>query len=582
MTLVVLESLRPNPQESQTFFVDHPEKILQCETAGEVDELLTEVEGWTQNGYTAFGFLTYEAGFAFLPNLPEPARLTLPCAWFALTKDFQKQLPENFVPKAKPPAIDQLRLNQDLKSYEEALTRIKHYIWRGDTYQVNYTLRYNGEYDGSPHDLYSWLRMQQRVNYAALIETPDWAILSFSPELFFRKNSREILMRPMKGTAPRGRTLEEDAQNALHLRNSEKEKSENLMIVDLLRNDLGKICEPGSIQVTAPMEVEQYETLLQMTSTVTGILNSNIKTGDVLRATFPSGSVTGAPKIRTMQIIDELEKRGRGIYTGSIGWWSAEQSVFNVAIRTLFLDRKSGSVEMGVGSGILYEADIEREYRECELKAKFLTQARSKFKLIETIRWEQHSSYAHLDFHLDRLERSAQYFLFDFNREQVENNLRIEEQKMKFHKARVRLLLDESGNVEIECREIETPQTPIKILLSKIKIDSNDRFLYHKTTNRNLYDEALIDARAKGYFDVIFQNERDEITEGAISNIFVENNGKLFTPPLSCGLLSGTYRRYVLESGDAKEKILKLDDLRAADRIFLTNAIQGMLEVILE
>ena len=222
MTLVLFESLRPNRQESQTFFIDQPEKIIQCDTAGEVDDLLTEVEEWTQNGYTAFGFLTYEAGYAFLPNLPEPVRLTLPCAWFALSKDFQKQLPDNFLSEAKQPAIEQLRLNLDLKSYEEALTRIKNYIWRGDTYQVNYTLRYNGEYDGSPRHLYSWLRLQQRVNYAALIETPEWAILSFSPELFFRKNGKEILMRPMKGTAPRGKTLEEDVENSFQLRNSEK------------------------------------------------------------------------------------------------------------------------------------------------------------------------------------------------------------------------------------------------------------------------------------------------------------------------------------------------------------------------
>jgi len=576
MTLVLLESLRPNPQESQTFFVDQPEKIIHCESAGEVDNLLTEVEGWINNGYTAFGFLTYEAGYAFLPNLPEPTRLNLPSAWFALSKDFQKQLPSNFIPEAKQPAIQDLRLNRDLKSYAEAITRIKNYIWRGDTYQVNYTLRYNGHYDGSPRDLYTWLRMQQRVNYAALIETPEWAVLSFSPELFFRKNGKDILMRPMKGTAARGRNLEEDIENAIQLRSSEKEKSENLMIVDLLRNDLGKICEPGTVQVSASMDVEQYETLLQMTSTVSGVLNSNIKTADVLRATFPSGSVTGAPKIRTMQIIDELEKRGRGIYTGAIGWWAAEQSVFSVAIRTLFLDLKSAELEMGVGSGVLYEADIEREYRECELKAKFLTEARSKFKLIETIRWEH--GYSNLNLHLDRMERSAQYFLFQFNRDDVEKTLYAKAPQLE--RARVRLLIDEWGHTEIECHEIEIPKSPVRIVISKFRTISNDRFLYHKTTNRNLYNEELHTARTQGYFDVIFQNERDEITEGAISNIFIEKDGKLYTPPLNCGVLPGTYRRYILESSewDAEEKILTLEDLRNVDRIFVTNAIQGILE----
>ncbi len=584
MTLVLLESLRPNTQESQTFFIDQPERIIQCDAASEVKDLLAEVEEWTKQGYTAFGFVTYEAGYAFLPNLSEPPQLTLPCAWFGLSKDFQKQIPENFIPQTKQPNIQELRLNQDLKTYEEAITKIKDHIRRGDTYQVNYTLRYNGQYHGSPRDLYSWLRFQQRVNYSALIETPEWAVLSFSPELFFRKNGKEILMRPMKGTAPRGRTLEEDTENAFKLRNSEKEKSENLMIVDLLRNDLGKICEAGSVQVSASMDIEQYETLLQMTSTIKGILNSGVTTADVLRATFPSGSVTGAPKIRTMQIIDELEKCGRGIYTGSIGWWSANQSVFSVAIRTLFLDRKSGELEMGVGSGILYEADIEREYRECELKAKFLTEAQPKFKLIETIRWEHASGYANLNLHSDRLEQSAQYFLFEFNRDDVQKKLRISEEHRSFKAARVRLLLDESGNVEIEYRKLETPQGPVRILLSNTRTNSRDRFLYHKTTNRNLYDEELRSAKAQSYFDVVFRNERDEITEGAISNIFVEKSGRLYTPPVNCGLLPGTYRQYVLESVqfDAQEKVLNVEDLHNADRIFITNAIQGMLEANLE
>ncbi len=586
MPLVLLESLRPNPEESQTFLVDKPEEILQCHNLGEVDNLLREVQEWTNGGYTAFGFLTYEAGYAFLPNLPEPPKLAVPLAWFALSKNFQKQLPHAFLPEAKQPEIHDLHLSQNLASHAEALNKIKDYIRRGHTYQVNYTLRYNGTYGGSSRDLYAWLRQQQRVNYAALIETQDWAVLSFSPELFFRMNGREVVTRPMKGTAPRGRTLEEDAQNASELRTSEKEQSENLMIVDLLRNDLGKICEPGSVRVTASMEVEQYETLLQMTSTVSGTLNSRVATHDILRATFPSGSVTGAPKIRTMQIIHELEEHPRGIYTGSIGWWSAEQSVFSVAIRTLVLDRLNANLEMGVGSGILFEADTEREYRECELKAKFLTESRPRFKLIETIRREHEAGYANLPLHLERLERSAQYFLFEFNRDLLEENLRAKEDEIrgKVPRARVRVLLDELGTVDIEWKELEMWPSPGRIVLSGSRTNSSDRFLYHKTTVRRLYEEEHSSARTRGYFDVIFRNERDEITEGAISNIFVEKNGELFTPPVDCGLLPGTFRRYVLESSEwnVYEKILTVDDLRNADRIYMTNAIQGMLPVTLD
>ncbi|HSE42027.1 MAG TPA: aminodeoxychorismate synthase component I [Acidobacteriota bacterium] len=586
MTIVLLESLRPNLQEKQTFFVEQPELVLQTNKLSEVKAVLNEVQNYVKEGWTAFGFLTYEAGFAFLPNLPEPRRNYLPLLWFALTKSFQTQLPENYFENTAQPHISDLKLNLSLDSYSDAIQKIKIHIEKGDTYQVNYTMRYTGKYDGPPKNLYAWLRQQQRVNYAAYIETPEWSILSFSPELFFRRSGSDILMRPMKGTAPRGKTPGEDAQNAAVLHSSIKERSENLMIVDLLRNDLGKVCKPGSVHVIAPMEIECYETLLQMTSTVQGTLNEQRDISQILEATFPSGSITGAPKIRTMQIIDALERQPRGIYTGSIGWWSANECVFNVAIRTLSIEGSSGKYEMGVGSGILYEADATREYEECKLKAQFLTMASPPFSLFETILWEPKSGFRNLPFHLERLERSALYFLFKFELTAIQEALASAAKELYSRDAstRVKLLIDETGTAEIQMNEVEPLKTPLFVSLSKSRTNSEDRFLYHKTTLRDLYEAEHTEAKAKGFFDVIFRNERNEITEGAISNVFIEKNGKLFTPPVKCGLLNGTFRRYVLDSRkwDVEERILTIEDLKSADRIYVSNAIRGLLQVQLK
>jgi para-aminobenzoate synthetase/4-amino-4-deoxychorismate lyase len=586
MTFVLLESLRPNVHERQTFVVDQPEKIIECRNQAEVKTVLKEIEQHTKQGWTAFGYLSYESGYAFLPNLPEAHKNDLPLLWFALSKTFRTVLPPNFFPTVTQPKIQNLHLNQTPDAYIAAIEKIKNHIARGDTYQVNYTMRYEGTYEARPHDLYAWLRQQQKVNYAAFIETPDWAILSFSPELFFRRDDLNIEMRPMKGTAPRGRTLEEDAENAAALRHSIKEQSENLMIVDLLRNDLGKICNPGSVQVVAPMEVEQYETLLQMTSTVTGTLNEGMDVSDILQATFPSGSVTGAPKIRTMQIIHELEKQSRGIYTGSIGWWSANQCVFNVAIRTVTLNQAASQLVMGVGSGILFEADPAKEYSECKLKAQFLTVPKPQFDLFETMLWEPHQGFRNLTFHLERIERSAQYSLFKYDPEQIQQDLDSIQKKLQISNkpSRVRLKLSESGESLIETEEILPLTEPVRVVMSEIRTDSKDRFLYHKTTARHLYEAEYLAAKQKGYFDVIFRNERDEITEGAISNIFIEKNGTLFTPPINSGLLAGTFRRFVLQSGDwdAQEKVLTVEDLKIADRIYASNAIRGLVEVRLD
>ena len=382
----------------------------------------------------------------------------------------------------------------------------------------------------------------------------------------------------MKGTARRGRHLAEDESLAQRLRHDEKNLSENLMIVDLLRNDVGRVTNTGSVAVKEMFAVEKYETLFQMTSTVQGTVRDDLSLYELIRCIFPSGSVTGAPKIRTMQIIRELENSPRGVYTGAIGYFApTNNATFNVAIRTLVIDGSKG--EMGIGSGIVFGSNAREEYEECALKAEFLTRPAEKFKLIESILWN--GSYVLLSFHIDRLRDSAAYFGFKFDVDVVLSELGQNQERLSKTSAyKVRLLLEPAGAISIDNQLL--PNTPPfgKIFLSSLSTSSHDKFLFNKTTRRQLYEDQHEKALRQGFDDVIFRNERNEVTEGAISNVFVEQEGKLCTPPITCGLLPGVYRRHVLETTPgASEKILSVEDLRNADAVFICNAVRGMRKV---
>lgn len=589
--MIIFESLRPNlGGESRSFTIETPEIVIQCHQLADVKSVLDEVETRVSEGYTAAGFLGYEAGFAFVPGMPGLRSADFPLAWFALSRHVTSLdpgcLPESFGPETDH-QIEDLSLNLSRDEYETAIERIKKWIERGHSYQVNFTMRYRGKFSGSSRSLYRRLRGRQRVDYAAYFETDRWSVVSLSPELFFQQEGKDVTVKPMKGTASRGRTNEEDALCIKELQESAKERSENLMIVDMLRNDLGRICEIGSIEVTDPMRVEKYETLLQMTTTVRGRLKPATSLAQVFGAAFPCGSVTGAPKVRTMQIIDELENAPRGIYTGAIGVVSPERAVFSVAIRTAMIDLRRQSIEMGVGSGILYEADPQREYQECVLKGRFLTDQSPEFKLLETILWTPGSGFSRLPLHLDRLADSARYFLFDLNLEQVMQSLSRAHDDLTGGRggdARVRLLVSRYGSVEIEIHDTDPPKGEILRVRFAGVVDSSDPFLFHKTTNRRLYDRELRKAREEGYFEALFTNEHGQVTEGAISNVFVLTNGVYATPPVSCGLLAGTYRRHLLETRPfpIEERVLTVDDLAHADAVFCCNAVRGLVKVELE
>jgi para-aminobenzoate synthetase/4-amino-4-deoxychorismate lyase len=388
----------------------------------------------------------------------------------------------------------------------------------------------------------------------------------------------------MKGTAPRGRTTREDREIAEWLQGDAKNRSENVMIVDLVRNDLGRVARTGSVRVEELFAVERYPTLWQMTSTVSAELRPEAGFHDIFRALFPCGSVTGAPKVRAMQLIAELEGGPRGVYTGAIGFFSPRQTVFNVAIRTLELDGERGT--MGAGSGIVIDSDAAAEYRECLLKAEFLTRSADRlpeqFSLIETMLWD--GGYPLLELHLDRLADSAEYFDFACERAAVKAALEQYAQRFPDRTARkVRLLLDSEGGFEITDEVLAQAggeQRAGRVRIAAERTDPADRMLYHKTTHRPLYAQACEKAAREGCDDVIFLNLRGEVTEGAISNVFVEKDGRWFTPPVECGLLAGVYRRHLLETRpEIAERVLFLDDLRRADAIYLANAVRGLRRV---
>jgi para-aminobenzoate synthetase / 4-amino-4-deoxychorismate lyase len=491
--------------------------------------------------------------------------------------------------------------------YSRRIAAIHEWIRAGDVYQLNLTAPFRvnieGGAPGSVAAHYAQLRARQPVDYGAFLHwQPGRHILSFSPELFFRLSnasidkvgeSRRIVTRPMKGTAARGRTTKEDREIAAWLQNDPKNRSENVMIVDLLRNDLGRIARFGTVRTENLFAVERHPTLWQMTSTVTAELRTDAGLHDIFRALFPSGSVTGAPKVRAMQLIAELEDAARGVYTGAIGFFSPRQIVFNVAIRTLELSQGEGT--FGAGSGIVIDSNPLEEFRECLLKAQFLTGPAHRSSdpffisqpdelfLIETMLWDG-VAFPLLDLHLDRLTDSANYF--DFACDRADLRTALEQHAHQFAEQsprKVRLLLiDPGGNFGINSEPL-APVDPARIgrvCVSPQRTDPADPTLYHKTTQRVRYAGAFQEASLKGFDDVLFLNLHGEVTEGAISNVFIEKNGKWFTPPIECGLLAGVFRRHLLETRPGiEERVLTLDDLRTADAICITNAVRGLRKV---
>ncbi len=591
---VLLQTSRFDASNRHSYLFLNPVETISAANLHEIPDLFRKIEQALASGFYVAGYLSYECGYHF--ERFEGVQLSpqaLPLAWFGVYAqpfiyDHAKARFEDAAPllttespqqETPAPFTESATLTIPEDEYRAKIRKIKDYIQAGETYQVNFTDSVSAHTTSSAASAFAALSQSQPVAYSAFVNVADHHILSLSPELFFRIDAGRIVARPMKGTMPRGLDSAEDAQQSIKLQNDPKNCSEHVMIVDLLRNDLGRICNMGTIQVEDIFSVERYETLLQMTSTISGTLQSGLGYYDIFRSMFPSGSITGAPKIRTMQIIRELEQKPRGIYTGAIGFMSPNgSSVFNVAIRTIVL--KNGAAHMGVGGGIVADSDPAEEYRECLLKAGFLTRHPRNFQLIETMLWEN-ANLPFLRMHLDRLEASANYFSFPFDRTDVLARIaRTTHQLQTGDSYRIRLLLDSSGNVSLTATKFTADTATVTICVSDEPTSSTDVFLRHKTTHREQYEREYAKARAGGFDEVIFMNERGEVTEGAISNIFVLQEGKLLTPPLSSGVLPGIYRRHLLETNPkAEERVLTMQDLESADAVFLCNSIRGMREV---
>jgi para-aminobenzoate synthetase/4-amino-4-deoxychorismate lyase len=554
-----------------------PREVLVADDPESLDSLLKRIDSHVADGGQAAGFLAYEAGFALEPRLrPLLVAPATTLAWFGLYSGCEVINGEEFLGIYAAPILQGPRLAISREDYCAKVEEIRELIADGEVYQINFTDRLKFGFSGCPWDLFATLCAEHPTPYPAFVNTGMEQVLSHSPELFFRVQGDQIRVQPMKGTAPRGLTAEQDRLRAMELQQSEKERAENVMIVDLMRSDLGRICKTGSVQTKKLFEVTRFPSLWQMTSITEGELSPGWTFDSVIRALFPSGSVTGAPKIRAMEHIARLESSQRGVYTGAIGFIAKGSAQFNVAIRTSVLRVHEGV--MGVGSGITYDSVPDREWEECAWKCGFLTHRAPQFKLFETILW--HDVYELLERHVARMASSAEYFGFEFDRLKAEAQLcATAAQFARDEKWRVRISLDRNGQVEVNSTAFSDERHG-RIMIATQRTASEDRFLFHKTTHRQSYDQELIRAHAAQCDDTLFFNERGELTEGAIHNVFLSKNGIWLTPAAPCGLLPGTYRaRFLAEHPEAREEILRREDLLQTDAIFLCNSVRGMYEV---
>jgi para-aminobenzoate synthetase/4-amino-4-deoxychorismate lyase len=465
------------------------------------------------------------------------------------------------------------------EEYAAKIEQIKRYIESGDTYQVNFTMRLKADFAGDAYALFYRLCRLQQAKHCAFVDLGDTAVCSASPELFFELSGEELRMRPMKGTQRRGGSAPDDELLARKLLNSAKDRAENVMIVDMVRNDLGRIAKRGTVTVERLFEIEQYPTVWQMTSSV--LSQSRAGFGDILRALFPCASITGAPKVRTMEIIRELEEDPRGIYTGSIGYWMpGRKARFNVAIRTAVVERVAdgaGSITYGVGGGIVWDSVDGLELDECLAKAAVLSESVEDFCLLETLRWQRESGFWLLDRHIERAASSARYFGIDFDAEAMRSGLEEAVSGVEYDDCRVRWLLDAKGAWRIEQFALEEFVGVRRVGLVRGFVRSGDRFLYHKTTQRAVYEKAR--GACPALDDVILVNERGEVTESSIANVVVDIGGCRVTPPVESGLLAGTMRAELLASGDISEAIVTEDQLLSADKVWLINSVRGWMPV---
>ena len=558
----------------ERYIFTQPIKELKTRNVAEVADLLAQVESYQEQGYYVVGYVSYEAAPAFEVKLAvHKAPLLGEYLLYFTVHDSVETSP---IPLTYD-AIDLPSNWQEVtskKEYEKAIAQIHHHLRQGDTYQVNYTVQLKQDLSANPFAIYNRMVVEQEAGYNAYVEHDEMAVISMSPELFFEQNDRELTTRPMKGTTKRGLTNQEDLNQAAWLEEDPKNRSENMMIVDLLRNDMNRLSEVGSEHVERLCQVEQYSTVWQMTSTIKSQVRSDVDLVEIFRSLFPCGSITGAPKIATMEIIKNLEPQARGVYCGTIGILLPNgRRIFNVAIRTIQLHK--GQAIYGVGGGITWDSTWESEYREVHQKAAVLYRKQVPFQLITTGKISQ----KHLLFkeeHIDRLRNAGRYFAYPFNPENLLQRIDAECQACHVEKDyRLRISISKSGDIDLCCQEL----TPFRPAFCQAQLCLQERslqtpFTYFKTT----YRPHLTVAKQ----EKIYHNENGELLETSIGNLVLQIAGKLYTPPINLGILPGIYRQHLLEKGKVEEKVLTLEELARAEAIYGCNAVRGLYKLSLK
>ena len=590
---ILLDDAQSSIDKPSSRLYRSPLKTIQASNAVDLDVALQEIEQAIHDQQYVVTCFSYELGEHLLGLTPKKSKTPWVQAW--VFKDVQKLSKEDVNQWIKTqinhrvgaPVIQKTSLSITQQQFESDISKIHEWIKSGDTYQVNHTYRIHGELSGSPLAAYDVLRQKQPGPYGAFIEHANGWVLSCSPEWFLQKTGSTLMTKPMKGTAKVGESSSEE------LHEDTKNRAENVMIVDLLRNDLSKISLPGTVKVPYLFEVQQHGDVLQMTSTISSTSKENLKLKELLQAIFPCGSVTGAPKKKTMELIQALESESRNLYCGAIAWFDPSTQVglgdlgMSVVIRTLELE-KDQSFQMGVGGGITIDSESSDEWHECQTKAGFLYALQNQpepLGLFETIRIEDGQA-CHLGMHLERISQSAKELKIKFDASRARSLIQeacstLDKQSIY----RLRLDLSAEGLLSVKTAPIQNLQPgPIlwagDLLSSDTTMSSADRLLGHKVTRRKLYDQAWLAAEKLGAFDALFINEQGFVTEGGRSNVFVKKDGRWLTPPLASGCLPGVMRSIVLKDAkyQAIEQNITRSDILSAEEVIFTNALRGIVK----
>ena len=566
--------LRNKKSDSWRIFTS-PEDVLFTHDISRVRALLADIEGQVEkNNLFAVGYLSYEAAPAFDSSYVVQNNSILPLMCFGLFTDYE----EYDLIKANGnsfAALSNWELGVSADVYKENFLHIKEQIALGNTYQINYTIRNHTKKLMNPYKFF--IERAMHAPYAAYIEVQDHTIISASPELFFSLNDEDLICRPMKGTSKRGKTLVEDNILGNELKNSEKNIAENIMITDMLRNDMGRISESGSINVSSLCDVEKYPTVWQMTSTIESKTSASIV--EIFKALFPCASVTGAPKISSMEIISKIEDKPREIYTGAIGIIEPNrQASFSVPIRTIILNNKTKVATYGTGGGIVWDSDYQEELQECITKSAVLTTTNinNDFELFETMLWAPGQGILLEDFHLERLFNSAVYFGFSFDETNIKSQLGKYIEELRGKSKIIRLFLNQNADINISQEDFINTEKEYTVSLANNPVDSEDVFLYHKTTKRDVYENACGEEPISN--DVLLWNTEGNITETTIANVIIMIDNEFVTPPIQSGLLGGTYRAMLLEKGKIIERVIHKSELAALKEITLINSVRGKFQ----